>query len=79
MHFELSFNKPITVVNKVSYLSDCCWGGDVIQDYLLPLISSKYENIRTGQEDWGWFLWFRRNNVQLAVDIFCDNIPGMEF
>lgn len=79
MHFELSFKKPITVVGSASYLNDCCWGGDVIRDYLFPFISSKYENIVTNQEDWGWFLWFQRNNVQLAVDIFCDDIPGKEF
>jgi len=40
---------------------------------VLPLISSRYERIRTGQEDWGRYLWFRQGAVALAVDIYCDD------
>jgi hypothetical protein len=79
MHFELSFRKPVTVDSSQAYINECCWGGDMIRDQLLPLISSKYERIRTGQEDWGWFIWFRRNQYQLAVDIFCDHPSTFDF
>jgi len=40
---------------------------------LLPAISARFEDIQANQEDWGWFIWFRRCPVSLAVDIFCDD------
>jgi hypothetical protein len=78
VHFEVSFQKTVTVT-KQNYINECCWGGDVIREHFLPLISSRYEKIQTGQEDWGWFLWFRRDGVRLAIDIFCDNPATCEF
>jgi len=71
--YELTFRKPLAVPDASHYINDCCWGGDVIRDELSPLISTRYERIRTGQEDWGWYLWFRHGAVDLAVDIYCDD------
>jgi hypothetical protein len=70
--YELSFTKSVRVADPKIYFNECCWGGDVVRDQLLPLISSKYEHIQTGQEDWGWFLWFRRGRVNFGIDIYCD-------
>ncbi len=51
--YELSFTKSVRVADPKIYFNECCWGGDVVRDQLLSLISSKYEHIQTGQEDWG--------------------------
>ena len=57
------------------YFNDCCWGGDVVSDQLVPAVSERYGPVQANQEDWGWFLWFREGKVRLAIDIFCDD-PG---
>lgn len=54
------------------YINECCWGGDVVTEQLLPLIDARYEDVRRNQEDWGWFIWFRKGRASLAVDVFCD-------
>ncbi len=71
--YEISFTKPVAVSDSNIYINDCCWGGDVVRDELLPLISGNFEDVVTEQEDWGWFIWFRRGPIRLAVDIFCDD------
>jgi len=55
------------------YINPCCWGGDVVRDRLLPLIQQHYVDIMTEQEDWGWFIWFKRGGVSLAIDIHTDD------
>jgi hypothetical protein len=79
MAWELSFTKRLTVSGPELYINDCCWGGDQIRDYLLPLVEGCYEKIQTCQEDWGWFIWFRRPPVRLAIDIYCDDPEQGEF
>jgi hypothetical protein len=76
---EISFKKSINIANPNIYFNECCRGGDVVRDQLLPLISKSYDHIQTGQEDWGWFLWFRRGEAHLAVDIFCDDPETGDF
>jgi hypothetical protein len=78
VHFEISFQKEIAVTKR-DYINECCWGGDVIRDHFLPPVSSRYEKIQTDQEDWGWFLWFERDGVRLAIDIFCDDPSTYQF
>ena len=73
MPFEVSFVKRLTVSDPDLYINDCCWGGDQVRDYLLPLVEGRFEKIQTTQEDWGWFIWFRKGEVRLAIDIFCDD------
>lgn len=73
MPYQLSFTKSISVEDPEIYWNECCWGGDRISDHLLPMIRGKYENIQDNQEDWGWFIWFRKGGTKLAVDIFCDD------
>ena len=79
MPYEIAFTKSFPVTNQDQYINDCCWGGDVVRDRLLPGITAKYENIRTEQEDWGWFIWFKKGALSLAVDIFCDDPKKGEF
>ena len=73
MPYQLSFTKPISVEDPEVYWNECCWGGDHVSDHVLPMIRGNYESIHDGQEDWGWFIWFRQGGVKLAVDIFCDD------
>ena len=73
MPYQLSFTKSISVADPEVYWNDCCWGGDLVSDHLLPMIRDKYESIQNDQEDWGWFIWFRDGDAKLAIDIFCDD------
>ena len=78
--YQLSFTAAVTVTDGRSrYINDCCWGGDVIRNRLMPVVAERYQEVRTEQEDWGWFIWFRDGAIRLAVDIFCDDIPSGAF
>lgn len=79
MPYELSFVKRLSVSDSEIYINDCCWGGDQVRDYLLPLVEGRFEKIQTTQEDWGWFIWFRKGEVRLAIDIFCDDPEQGQF
>lgn len=73
MPFEIAFVKPVGIVDRDQYINDCCIGGDIVVDALLPAIERGYTRIDTNQEDWGWFIWFRKGNIKLAVDVFADD------
>lgn len=79
MAYELSFTKRLTVPDPELYINDCCWGGDQVRDYLLPLVEGRFEKIQTCQEDWGWFIWFRKPPVRLSIDIYCDDPEQGQF
>lgn len=73
MPYEIAFAKTLEVLDEDQYIDPCCWGGDLVVARLLPRIVDEYQRVRTEQEDWGWFIWFRRGSVRLAVDVFCDD------
>jgi hypothetical protein len=73
MPYEVSFTKRVEVSDPDQYINECCYGGDVVSDQLLPILQRQYTEMQHLQEDWGWFLWFRRGRIRLAVDIFCDD------
>jgi len=79
MPYEFSFTKRFTVNDAEIYINQCCWGGDVVRDRLLPTVTANFEDIQTAQEDWGWFIWFRRGPIRLGIDIFCDDPKNGEF
>jgi hypothetical protein len=79
MPYELSFTKRIPITNREQYINDCCIGGDVVVEQLLPAVRARYTNVTSCQEDWGWFIWFRKNTVHLAIDIFTDDSDTGEF
>jgi hypothetical protein len=70
MPFEIRFVKPVPPLDRETYLNECCVGGDVVMNRLLPAIRHRYPDVEEGQEDRGWFVWFRKGIVALAVDIF---------
>lgn len=73
MPYEISFKKAVTVADPEIYINDCCWGGDVVQAQLLPLIEGQYDDVEANQEDWGWLIWFRSGNVHLQINITTDS------
>lgn len=73
MPYELAFSKNVRVDDDSDYINECCYGGDVVSDVLLPKIRSKYMDVMANQEDWGWFIWFKGKISKLAIDIFCDD------
>jgi len=73
MPFEIAFTKPVQVADPDVYINECCWGGDVVTERLLPLVTGQYDAIQHEQEDWGWFIWFRKGRGALAIDVFCDD------
>ena len=79
MPYELTFTYPIVSAGAADYINDCCYGGDVITARLLPLVTNRYEEVDTGQEDWGWFIWFRHGSHRLAIDVHCHDIPTGAF
>jgi hypothetical protein len=79
MPYEVTVSKILQPPADHEYINDCCFGGDVISDLLLPELSRRYERIQHGQEDWGWFIWIKAPSISLAVDIFCDDPEKGEF
>ena len=74
MPYELSFTKRVPIVDRDEYINECCIGGDVVANRLLPSVRARYgDDLETNQEDWGWFIWFRKGSVRLAIDIFTDD------
>ena len=79
MPFVIRFRKPVNVADDEPYLNDCCVGGDVVLDRLLPSLREKYGALEPTQEDWGWFLWLQDDRVQLAVDVLTQDPITSEF
>lgn len=73
MPYEVSFTKRVAAGDREQYINDCCIGGDVVVDRLLPSVRARYADVQTNQEDWGWFIWFRKGNIRLAIDVFTDD------
>ena len=79
MPYEISFVKPVTITDREQYINECCVGGDIVIDRLLPPVRALYEGITSNQEDWGWFIWFKKGSVKLAIDVHTDDGDAGEF
>ena len=79
MPYEISFTKPVTIGDRDQYINECCVGGDIVVDYLLPAVRARYSDMQTNQEDWGWFIWFRKDGVRLAIDVHTDDAAAGAF
>jgi hypothetical protein len=69
--FEVSCPDPEARGPRAFYINDCCWGGDVVTEQLLPLVKD-YEKVIHCQEDWGWLIWFRKGDQRFEINIMCD-------
>ena len=78
MPYSVSFTKQIVSGGSEPYINDCCTGGDLVLEQLLPSLRERYgADLAPVQEDWGWFVWFDRDGLQLAVDVFThDHVSG---
>ena len=79
MPYALRFRKGLAVTDREQYINQCCIGGDIVLDCLLPGLRAKYGDIQSNQEDWGWFAWFEHAGVKLAVDVFTEDHEAGEF
>lgn len=80
MPYIVGFAKAVQVVDSDLYINDCCIGGDVVLDRLLPVLREHYgDDLQANQEDWGWFAWFEKSTIKLAVDIHTDDHEKGEF
>jgi hypothetical protein len=79
MAYEIEFRAKFTVADPEVYINDCCWGGDVIRNKLLPVVRAGFRDVQTSQEDWGWFIWMKRGTKRISIDIFCDDKEGGTF
>ena len=79
MPYELSFIARVPTLPREQYINDCCVGGDAIVGLLLPSVQARYANIDSGEEDWGWYIWFETGELKLAVDVFTDDPDAGEF
>src|SRR5262249_878502 len=79
MPYEVSFTKKVPLLDRDQYINDCCVGGDAVVNRFLASVRTRYTHVRTHQEDWGWFIWFRRGDVELAIDVFTDDPDRGEF
>jgi hypothetical protein len=80
MPYVISFEKVVQIADPGQYINECCVGGDVVLDRLLPELRSKYgTDLVSEQEDWGWFAWFEESGTKLAVDVHTDDPKAGEF
>lgn len=80
MPYIVSFVRPVQVTDPEQYINECCIGGDIVLDRLLPALRARYGNsLQANQEDWGWFVWFEQSGVRLAVDVHTHDHTLLEF
>lgn len=79
MPYALAFRKQVAIPDREQYINECCIGGDLVLDRLLPALRSTYGDLQSNQEDWGWFAWFEHSGVKLAVDVFTNDPEAGEF
>ncbi len=79
MPYAMSFRKSVAIVDRNQYINECCVGGDIIVDRLLPSVRERYSGIQTNQEDWGWFIWFQDDNAKLAIDVHTEDADAGDF
>ncbi|HEX6163749.1 MAG TPA: hypothetical protein VFZ31_10305 [Vicinamibacterales bacterium] len=79
MPYEIAFTRPVPISDREQYINECCVGGDAVVDALLPAVRARYTDIETNQEDWGWFIWFKKGAVRLAIDVHSDDGDAGQF
>jgi len=80
MPYEISFTRLVALADRDDYINECCVGGDAVVDALFPaVLAAGYKNLQRNQEDWGWFIWFTKGSVKLAIDVHTDDGDAGEF
>ncbi len=79
MPYIVSFAKSVPVVDPEQYINECCVGGDLVLEQILPGLRECYGEMFSNQEDWGWFAWFEHSGVKLAVDVHTNDAAAGNF
>jgi len=79
MPYALAFRKQVAITDREQYINECCVGGDLVLERLLPALRATYRDLQSNQEDWGWFAWFAHSGVKLAVDVFSEDPETGQF
>ena len=80
MPYEIAFTRLVALADRDDYINECCVGGDAVVDALFPaVLAAGYQDIQRNQEDWGWFIWFKKGGVKLAIDVHTDDGDAGEF
>ena len=79
MPYVITFVRPVAISEPDQYINDCCMGGDLVLDQLLPGLRELDPRAQPVQEDWGWFSWFELAGVKLAVDVHTHDVETGEF
>ena len=75
----LEFTRPVTITDREQYINECCVGGDIICEALLPAVRERYQDVESAQEDWGWFIWCKQGPLMLAIDVYTDDADAGAF
>jgi hypothetical protein len=73
MPYEVAFRRVVPRLAPDEYINDCCIGGDVVSSWFESQVQQRFERVEADQEDWGWFIWCRREKTRLAIDIFTED------
>lgn len=79
MPYSIRFSKSVALSGREHYFNECCMGGDIVLEYLLPALMERFGTLEAEQEDWGWFVWFEHAGVKLAVDVHTQDFSAGEF
>ena len=79
MPYQIEFSKQLNVKDTTDYFNDCCIGGDLVAEQFLAKVRQNYADVQFNQEDWGWFIWFKRGKIKLAIDIFTEDFSQGKF
>lgn len=80
MPYILNFSKQVEIADPNQYINDCCIGGNVVLNRLLPVLRSYYGiDLQSNQEDWGWLAWFKTGSIKLSIDIFTEDYENLQF
>ena len=80
MPYEIAFTRRVPISNRDQYINECCVGGDAVVDAMMPAVrAAGYSDLQSNQEDWGWFIWFKKGAVKLAIDVHTDDGDAGEF
>jgi len=77
--YRITFKKQLDITEPEQYINDCCVGGDLVLDHLLPSLRGPYQAVQADQEDWGWFAWFEQDGVKLSIDVHTEDAQTGEF
>jgi hypothetical protein len=70
MQYVAIFHHKFEITDAKQYINRCCYGGDILVSLIEPhLRENNFKIGKSGQEDWGWFIWFDKQKCGYSIDI----------